>query len=56
MNANICKSGHVKSKVEEVDPVDGIDFLEIGGYVAKESVNDGVIGDNLSPKQSSGIT
>ena len=28
--------------------VDSIDFLEIDGYVAKESVNDVAIGDNLS--------
>ena len=34
MNANICKSGHVESEVEEVDPVESTDFLEIGGYVA----------------------
>ena len=39
-NTNICKNEHVESEVEEVDPVDSIDFLEIGGYVAKESVND----------------
>ena len=39
---------HVESEVEEVNPVDNIDFLEIGGYVAKESVNDVAIGDNLS--------
>ena len=50
-NTNICKSGHVKSEVEEVDPVDSIDFLKIGGYVAKESVNDVAIGDNLSHEQ-----
>ena len=31
--------------------MDGIDFLEIGGYVAKESVNDVAIGDNLSHEQ-----
>ena len=42
---------HVKSEVDEVDPVDNIDFLEIGGYAAKESVNDVAIGDNLSPEQ-----
>ena len=41
VKANICKSRHAKSEVEEeVDPVDGIDFLQIGGYVTKESVND----------------
>ena len=39
-NANICENKHAESEVEEVDPVDNIDFLEIGGYVAKESVND----------------
>ena len=50
-NANICMSGHVESEVEEVDPVDSIDFLEIGGCVAKESVNDVAIGDNLSHVQ-----
>ena len=33
-------SEHVESEVDEVEPVDSIDFLEIGGYVAKESVND----------------
>ena len=26
----------VESGVDEVDPVDNVDFLEIGGYVAKE--------------------
>ena len=50
-DANICKNERVKSEVDEVDPVDGIDFLEIGGYVAKESVNDVAIGDNLSHEQ-----
>ena len=50
VNANICENEHVESKVE-VDPVDNIDFLEIGGYVTKESVNDVVIGDNLSHEQ-----
>ena len=30
VNAN----GHVESEVDEIDPVDSIDFLEIGGYVA----------------------
>ena len=42
---------HVESEVDEVDPVESVDFLEIGGYVAKESVNDAVIGDNLSHEQ-----
>ena len=36
VNANICENELVKSEVDEVDPVDNIDFLEIGGYVAKE--------------------
>ena len=52
VNANICENKHVESEVEEeVDPVDAIDFLEIGGYVAKESVNDVALGDNLSHEQ-----
>ena len=50
-NANICKSGSVESGEEEVDPVESTDFLGIGGYVAKESVNDVAIRDNLSHKQ-----
>ena len=51
VNANSCENEHVESGVEEVDPVEGTDFLEIGGYVAEESVNDVVIGDNLSHEQ-----
>ena len=51
MNTNICSNEHVEREVEEVDPVDDFDFLEIGGYVAKESVKDVAIGDNLSPEQ-----
>ena len=35
----------------EVDFVDNVNFLEIGGYGAKESVNDVTIGDNLSHEQ-----
>ena len=50
-NTNICENKHAESEVEEVDPVGNIDFLEIGGYVAKESVNDVAIGDNLSREQ-----
>ena len=57
VNANICENEHVKSDVEEeVDPVESIDFLEIGGYVAKETVKDVAMGDNLSFMQSTGIT
>ena len=48
MNANICEN---EQEVEEVDPVERTDLLEIGRYVAKESVNDVVIGDNLSHEQ-----
>ena len=48
MNANICKHEHAESEMEEVDPAENIDFLEIGDYVAKESVKDVAIGDNLS--------
>ena len=31
--------------------MDNIDFLKIGGYIAKESVNDVAIEDNLSHEQ-----
>ena len=51
VNADISKSGLAKSEAEEVDPVDGVDFLEIGGYVAKESIKDVVTGDNLTEEQ-----
>ena len=50
-NANICKHEHAESEIDEVDPVESIDFLEIGGYVAKESVKDVAIGVNLSMDQ-----
>ena len=46
---------HVVGELEEVDSVDSIDFLELGGYVAKESVNDVAIGDNLSHEQKSRV-
>ena len=51
VNADISKSGHAESEAEEVDPVDGVDFLEIGGYVAKESIKDVATGDNLTDEQ-----
>ena len=51
VNADISKSGHAKNEAEEVDPVDGVDFLEIGGYVAKESIKDVATGDNLTDEQ-----
>ena len=47
----VSSNEHVESKVNEVDPVESIDFLEIGGYVAKESVNNVAIGDNLYHEQ-----
>ena len=50
-NSNIYKHEHAESEIEEVDPAENIDFLEIGGYVAKESVKDVAIGDNLSHEQ-----
>ena len=56
VNANSCENEHVERKVEEVDPADSIDFLEIGGYDAKESVKDVAKGVNLSQEQSRGIT
>ena len=39
------------SSKNKVDPVESTDFVEIGCYVAKESVNDLAIGDNLSHEQ-----
>ena len=50
-NANICKHEHAESEIEEVDPAENIDFLEIGGYFAKESVKDVAIGVTLSHEQ-----
>ena len=54
VDANISKSELIK--VEGVDPVDDVNFLEIGGYVAQELVEDVAVGDNLSLMQSTGIT
>ena len=51
VNSNICENEHVESEVEGADPVDSIDFLDIGGYVAKESVKDVTIRDNLAQEQ-----
>ena len=50
------KNELVKGEVEGVDTVDDVNFMEIGGYVAKESVKDVAIGDNVSLMQSRGIT
>ena len=36
VDANISKNDDVKGEVEGVDPVDDVNFLEIGGYVTKE--------------------
>ena len=43
VNTTNSKNEHVKGEVE-VDPVDYVNFLEIGGYVAKASVKDVAIG------------
>ena len=51
----ISKNNIVKGELG-VDQVDDINFMEIGGYVAKESVKDVAIGDNVSLTQSTGIT
>ena len=56
VDANISKNEVVKGEVSGVDPVDDVNFLEIGGYVAKVSVKDVAIGDNLSLMQSTGVT
>ena len=55
-DGNFSKNDIVKGEVEGVDPVDDVNFLEIGGYVAKESLKAVAIGDNLSFMQSTGIT
>ena len=54
VDANFRKE--VNGEVEEVDFVDNVNFLEPGGYVAKESVKYVAIGDNLSLMQITGIT
>ena len=56
MDANISKNNNAKVELEGVDPVDDVNFLEIAGYIAKESVKDVAKGDNLSLMQSTGIT
>ena len=51
----ISKNDVVKGELG-VDQVDEVNFLlEIGGYVAKESVNDVATGVNLSDEQSTGV-
>ena len=55
VDANFHENDVVEGELG-IDPVDDVDFMEIGGYVAKESVNDVAIGVNLSDEQSTGIT
>ena len=55
VNTTSSKNERVKGEVEDADPVD-VNFLEIGGYVAKASVKDVAKGDNLSLMQSTGKT
>ena len=50
VDANISKSDYVKGEVEEV--VDDVNFLEICGYVAKETIEDVATGDNLAYDRS----
>ena len=54
VDANFRKEDN--GEVEEVDFVDNVNFLETDDYVAKESVKDVAIGDNLSHMQITGIT
>ena len=56
VDADISKKDNVKSVVEEVNFVENVNVLKTGGYVAKESVKDEAIGDNLSRMQIKGIT
>ena len=55
MDADFSENDVVEGELG-VDPVDDVNFMEIGGYVAKESVNDVAIGVNLSDEQSAGVT
>ena len=56
MDTKLGEKDDVKSVVEEVDFIDNVNLLESGGYVAKGSVKDVAIGDNLSLMQITGIT
>jgi len=38
VDVNIIKNDYIKGEVEEVNLVDDVNSLEIGGYVAKESI------------------
>ena len=55
MDAHLSKRNNVKSVVG-VNFVDNGCFLETDDYVAKESVKDEAIADNLSRMQIKGIT
>ena len=55
MGTAISKNDVVEGELG-VDPVDDVNFMEIGGYVAKESVNNVAIGVNLSDEKSTGVT
>ena len=56
VDADLSKRDNVKSVVVGVNFVDNVNFLETDDYVAKESVKDVAIGDNLSLMPSRGIT
>ena len=56
VDANLSKKDGFKSVVEEINFVANVNFLETGGYVAKEFAKDVAIGDNLSLMQITGIT
>ena len=58
VGAFVSKTDDVKGEVEGVDLVDNVNFLEIDGYVANESVKDVALGVlvNLSHEQSTGTT
>ena len=55
VDANFSENDVVEGELG-VDPVDDVNFMEIGGYIAKESVNDVAIVVNLSDEQSTGVT
>ena len=54
METTNSKRDCVEVQVEEV--VDDVNFLETDGYVAKESVKDVAVGDNVCHMQSTGVT
>ena len=51
VGANLSKNDDVKAEVGGVDPVDDVNFLEMSGYVAKESGIDVATGDNHTSDQ-----